>query len=236
MTKKCTKCGIDKSLEEFSRRSDSKVGYCSRCKSCISKYQKKHYLNNKDRYNTRTNGRKRALKSSGICVECGSREPTEGRIRCNVCRHKDNKRARERHSALFRKDPQFTIAVRSRRSARRVIKAIMQGKTVKTEELLGISFNELNEYLLNNAAKIGITPVETLNGQLVHLDHIFPLHKLDLTNPIHFKLATNYRNLRYIYAVDNLSRDYKELDDLELPKNEDEIDQFFNNLYEAIKC
>jgi hypothetical protein len=48
--KRCNECGIEKELSEFQKRKDSKDGLRSKCKTCISEYQKsyqlKYYENN----------------------------------------------------------------------------------------------------------------------------------------------------------------------------------------------
>lgn len=41
--KKCTKCGEEKKLEEFSLRRNIPMGRASRCKACYSTWHKKHY-------------------------------------------------------------------------------------------------------------------------------------------------------------------------------------------------
>jgi len=42
-TKKCTKCGIEKPLTEFHKRSASKDGHCSRCRECRLKYMAEYH-------------------------------------------------------------------------------------------------------------------------------------------------------------------------------------------------
>lgn len=48
-TKKCTKCGIEKPLTEFHKRSSSKDGHASQCKSCVAKYYAQHHAKNKEK-------------------------------------------------------------------------------------------------------------------------------------------------------------------------------------------
>ena len=42
--KKCAKCGQDKPLGEYSRKSDAKDGRCVQCKDCRSKILKDYNL------------------------------------------------------------------------------------------------------------------------------------------------------------------------------------------------
>ena len=46
VTKRCTKCGEVKSLEEFHRRSDAQDGRHARCRDCASAYNRELYLSN----------------------------------------------------------------------------------------------------------------------------------------------------------------------------------------------
>ena len=47
-TKMCTKCGGEKSLDDFYRRSDYPSSYTSHCKECILSRQRSHYNKNKE--------------------------------------------------------------------------------------------------------------------------------------------------------------------------------------------
>jgi len=73
--KKCTKCGLEKTLNEFHKRKDQKDGLVHQCKSCKSKSDNKYREVNKDKLNKkkkeyreanreklRIDGRKRYVK------------------------------------------------------------------------------------------------------------------------------------------------------------------------------
>lgn len=47
--KTCRSCAETRSLEEFSRRGDTKAGYRSECKACSVKRQQEYYAKNKER-------------------------------------------------------------------------------------------------------------------------------------------------------------------------------------------
>lgn len=51
MSKTCTKCKENKSLESFSKRKLSKDGKCSRCKSCMNSVNDSWYKKNKEKHN-----------------------------------------------------------------------------------------------------------------------------------------------------------------------------------------
>jgi hypothetical protein len=45
--KKCTRCSIEKSLDEFDNNKTTKDGKASACKTCLKEYKKEYYLKNK---------------------------------------------------------------------------------------------------------------------------------------------------------------------------------------------
>ena len=49
-TKICTKCGEEKSLEEFYKDRRRKDGFYPQCKICLKKYQRKYKEQNRDKY------------------------------------------------------------------------------------------------------------------------------------------------------------------------------------------
>jgi len=48
-TKKCNKCGLEKTLDLFNKNKNKKNGVSHLCKECHSEYRKKNYLENKDK-------------------------------------------------------------------------------------------------------------------------------------------------------------------------------------------
>ena len=48
MTKICSKCGIEKSLDQFPKRKDSKDGLRTDCNECNRKQKKQYYEDNKE--------------------------------------------------------------------------------------------------------------------------------------------------------------------------------------------
>jgi len=84
-TKKCTKCGEEKKLEDFTRREESKDGHNCACRECTKKYMKDHYRRNKDYYIKKA--RKNEIKYRKIyrdfivdylknhpCIDCGEED------------------------------------------------------------------------------------------------------------------------------------------------------------------
>lgn len=99
MTKRCTKCKVEKAESEFYKMKAGKDGLCSHCKSCRSEYNRKEYA--KDPGKKLRAGRKwneanpeKRLASNRKCAKnnrltrilCGSRcaAKREGHIPCNA--------------------------------------------------------------------------------------------------------------------------------------------------------
>lgn len=77
--KTCTKCKIQKPLEEFSKKNK---GFNSWCKKCMHIYLKNHYKLNKDYYIQKTDFRKKvtisfikSFKLKSKCAKCGETHP-----------------------------------------------------------------------------------------------------------------------------------------------------------------
>lgn len=80
MNKKCTKCGIEKPIEEFYKNKSKRDGHSSICKNCQKESDKVYYLRNKDKvrarakkYHNMIKDYINAIKSHG-CVICGERD------------------------------------------------------------------------------------------------------------------------------------------------------------------
>ena len=75
-------------------------------------------------------------------------------------------------------------------------------KTNKTEDLLGISFNEYNKY-------IEFLMTANMKWNKIELDHEYPLSSFDLTNPNQLKEASHYSNIQPLLKRDNCSKGSK---------------------------
>lgn len=81
----CTKCQVEKPIEEFSKRSASKDGLNSWCKPCKREKDNSYYLESEDRQNTVKAARDEARQvrreivweylRSHPCVDCGEADP-----------------------------------------------------------------------------------------------------------------------------------------------------------------
>ena len=90
--KKCSVCGLELSIENFSSKLKSKDGLQGFCKECHSKYRRKHYLENRQKYIDKANKQRakklewfKNLKGTFKCNRCGENHPA-----CLHFHHKDS--------------------------------------------------------------------------------------------------------------------------------------------------
>jgi hypothetical protein len=91
-------------------------------------------------------------------------------------------------------------------------------------EYLGCTVEYFNEYL---TAKM----TEEMSFDNIHIDHIKPVSRFDLSNPEEFLECCNYTNLQPLLAVDNLEKSAKWGDTDELFWRENICGKEYPNLY-----
>jgi len=83
--KKCSKCKRNKPLSSFTKRKESKDGFCARCQACTRAVSKKHYAENTSVYIAKAKARNESMavrlqeisleEKSKPCTECGKSFP-----------------------------------------------------------------------------------------------------------------------------------------------------------------
>ena len=96
-------------------------------------------------------------------------------------------------------DDSFRLACDLRSRLRKALLSQVTNKHSKTEELLGISFDEFKKYI-----EFLMTPEMTWKS--ISLDHVLPLSSFDLTNPEQLKQASNYTNIQPLLKSDNCKK------------------------------
>jgi len=105
-------------------------------------------------------------------------------------------------SERYKNDPIYKLKINQRTRTRAILKS---GKTAKTHELLGCSFEELKIHIESQF----IDDMGWHNMGEWHIDHIIPLAAFDLTVEANQRLAFNYKNLQPLWAIDNLKKGAK---------------------------
>lgn len=143
------------------------------------------------------NSRNAVLRSEGKC-QCGKRSYSAHQL-CATCREK----ARNRIARLIGTDTGFAATVRLRNAIYCALKKRPNvRKQLKTESLLGCTIADARMHI-ESLFQPGMT---WANGDLWHIDHYLPCSSFDLTDERQQKLCNNWRNLRPMWASENLSK------------------------------
>ena len=93
-------------------------------------------------------------------------------------------------------DESFRLACNLRSRLHHALLRQVAHKFSKTEELLGISYEEFKDYI-----EFLMTP--EMNWKNIDLDHVRPLSSFDLTDPEQLKEAAHFSNIQPLFKHDN---------------------------------
>jgi len=184
MKKPCAKCGIEKPLTEFHKNNKSESGRTSKCKSCVSAYDKSRHKDNREGILKRKREYYQNNKENHYAVQKKWRAKNKVSI---------NTKRRERNKHRYDTDPAYRTECCLRAQTLR----LKEFKSEKSIVLIGRSPKEFWE--MN-----GCPSVEELKS--LHIDHVIPFSWFDLENEDHVKVATHYTNLQYLSNEENKSK------------------------------
>ena len=174
--KECTKCGITKLKNCFSKDKSRKDGLRYNCKDCVKAYDVKRYHAKPE------NKAKRAE------INAAYKAKPESKV-------KNNARLTKRRKT----DEGYRMEVNLRNRLRKAMKG--KKKSASTMKLVGLdSGTAINDYLNMKSPwfKERGVPSEELAT-----DHMIPCKKYDLTIPDHQKACFHYINLQLLTELDN---------------------------------
>lgn len=230
--KKCSKCGVDKSLDEFYSHKRSKDGKRSACKECSNKENKSWADKNALKYSEYLKQYRQDHKEDhkNYLIDYQEKNKEKIKLQEKSWRRKNSERVKNNHknwydknrdyklqqnkeyrSARMRNDPVFRLSMylRSR------MNALLRGQTSKKAlELLGCSLAEYKVYLENKF--YGNINWDNY-GTVWHLDHIIPCSAFDLSDPEEQKKCFHYTNTQPLLAKENLRKYNK----IKKPKSND---------------
>lgn len=200
--KKCHHCHETKSIVDFNKCKTGMFGYHNHCRDCQKKIKRHWYLNNrakaleyakthakefdKERYQNDSQWREKLLEQNRI-----RRRKESAKIQARIQRSK------------WYSIPQNRIA-QNLRSRIRV--ALEKGYKIQScEKLLGCSFETAKQYLESQFQ----SGMSWDNYGDWHIDHIIPCDFFDLTKNENQLLCFNYRNLRPMWAKENIAKNNK---------------------------
>lgn len=230
--KVCIDCKLTLELTCFNKDKTKKDGLQSKCRDCGKKYTKKHYKNNKEVYSKK--GKVNYLKNKDSVTkkhqEWRDKNPDYfktwrkenpekiSELENNRCKEKikvqhttwrsKNKEYitlynREYTKRRRKEDVQFKLAINLRGRLSKIIRNNKRaGSAVKD---LGCTLGELKNHLESQFTE-GMT---WDNYGEWHIDHMYPLSRVDLTNREEFLKVCNYKNLQPLWAIDNLKKSNK---------------------------
>ena len=196
--KTCTKCGVEKGLEEFYQQKGGKFGRHCWCKVCACA-RGRDYLQRPG-----VKERRRAY-----------RQRPEVKERQRVYKHRPEIKKRQRvYMRAYKRnyvrdrlltDPAFKLV----RNLRTRVHLALKGtcKSARTLELLGCTVEELRAHL-EAQFKPGMT-WENQGYRGWHIDHIRPCASFDLTDLEQQKLCFHYTNLQPLWAEENIRKGAK---------------------------
>lgn len=186
MTKICTKCKIEKDINEFYFRKD-KYKYFSHCRECTRIHKK--YYNNINKERNKLTSRMRYLKN----IE---------KRKIYLQNNRENIRARER---LYEKNKRKNdINYKLKKTLRSRIVSLLKGKdkSKHTMELLGCSIEFFKKYL-EVQFQSGMT-WENHGFYGWHIDHKIPCSSFDLSKPEEQAKCFHYTNMQPLWMKDNI--------------------------------
>jgi FKBP-type peptidyl-prolyl cis-trans isomerase len=207
-SKTCSRCDEEKSLDEFSRDKRGKYGRDCRCKLCMRKYRqdnkekmaarfKQYYQKNRKKIIERSKRYRQDNKEKRAAYlkqyEQNNKEKLSEYHRQYRQANKEKKRQYYQDNEEYRTRRKLSCGLR--RSLKNV------GKTKKAASALsyiGCTIEFMQEHL-NSTKK----PDWDDN---LHIDHIIPSSLFDHTNEEEVKKCWNWRNLRYLPAKENTSK------------------------------
>jgi hypothetical protein len=179
--KVCTKCLVEKSLDDFNPAKDKPLGRTSHCKTCRNENAKRYH---KHRYHNDKSYRLRMIKNT----KSYSERP-ENKIK-RVKNQKERKL----------QDINYHLLCVLRVRLWNALKA--KGKSKRTKDLLGCSVSDLKRYL----ESLFQNGMSWDNYGDWHIDHVRPCASFDLSDPEQQKRCFHYSNLQPLWALDNLKK------------------------------
>lgn len=201
-TKVCSKCSTEKPLSSYRARKSGQLR--NECSDCLNAALRLWQAKNKEKcraYSSRsdirakTNARARKRYATDPAYKAVIRAHNKEFIRTKSYKTKRNEYIK-RWAAI----PKNRIARSLRSRLHHALKGV--GKKVKSETLLGCSYEDCRQHIESQFA----ATMTWGNHGAWHIDHIIPCDHFDLTDDYQQRLCFNYRNLRPIWANENLSK------------------------------
>ena len=193
MTKKCSNCERTKINSDFYFRSDKPHLLQSHCKKCILIKRAKYRLENIQRF-----------KEKDIIYHSNNRKQRLAYLKNYQQKHKAERRKWDRHKRIT--DIHYALRSRLHNRIRMALKR--NSKYSTSTILLGCKIPYFKKYFMSKF-KDSMNWESFLNGK-IHIDHIIPCSRFDLSKIEDQKKCFHYTNLQPLWAKENLYKGNKE--------------------------
>jgi hypothetical protein len=194
--KKCSKCKQEKSIDCFQKDSQKKDGFYSRCKTCVSIFNKSKHKP----YSEYSDLQKKLKLEADARYRLNNKEKEKERhkkyFENNKSKYYENTKKRKEKNPLLK----LNLNIRSR--IYNALKRVNQNKKAKTLDIIGCTFYECKIHI-ESQFKEGMS-WENYNLETWHIDHIIPLSSAKTEEDL-YKLF-HYTNLQPLWAKENLSK------------------------------
>lgn len=203
-TKICTKCGVEKPLEDFSKSKTSKLGRRPKCKECERPYHQEYNERTKE-YRKKRN-KEYAIKNADKIKMRRMEYAKNNREKIKKIKdgyyQRNKKKIEEKRRERKRNNPQVRIAANLRGRLYLLLKEA--NRSLHTQELIGCSFDYLKSYI--ESLWLDGMNWDNYGRYGWHMDHIIPCTSFDLTNIEEQKKCFHYTNLQPLWWDDNIRK------------------------------
>jgi hypothetical protein len=203
--KVCTKCRMEKNLNEFHKDKSNKSGYYTICKTCKKTKMKEL----RQKYSILET---REIKDKKVCCRCKKEKNILEFVKNRCCKDGFDKECKEckykyNHSyseARKQYDPEFKILKNMRSRLSESLRG--KSKSQTTCQLIGVDFEIFTKWIEFQLEE-GMT-MENY-GSVWHLDHVLPLSSFNLLDEEELLKAMNWKNIRPLLALKNIQKSNK---------------------------
>ena len=204
-SKMCTKCGMEKSFNEFYKDTAQKSGYYPSCKPCkliISKELRHKYAKLETR----------EMKEKKVCSGCKQHknvsEYQKNKYKKdgmnNECRECVNRRYRMRSKAPKQYDSEYKLVTNLRSRMGAALRGKPKSQT--TKQLIGIDLETFTKWIEFQLEE-GMTMKNY--GSIWQLDHVLPISSFNLLDEEELHKAMNWKNIRPLPPLKNMQKSNK---------------------------
>ena len=167
-----------------------------RCRKNILKQKKEYLENNREEINERRRKNYPKYKQKRALGNKLWREKN---------RDYYNKYSSRYYHERVKKDPQYKMTICLRTRLKNILRNKGYRKNNKTMEYVGCSKKELKKYIKS----LFCDDMSWNNYGKWHIDHIYPLSRIDLSKEENIYKVMNYKNLQPLWARDNIIKSNK---------------------------